>query len=220
MSRLSALVVLTDSDKIKYQNYLNLNSIRIYNPLTLKPGKPARKENKRFLAVGRFVYLHKGFDILIKAFYLFTKHNKDWILDIVGEGPEEELYRSLIVQYHLENRIYIHPFTKNIQQYYSAASIYILSSRWEGFPLVLIEAMSHGLPIITSDIISSKEMMGNHAFYFKNGDIQDLSQVMLHTIDASWDNLSKESIEIASRFELNEIISQWNNLFCHVIYKV
>ena len=83
---------------------------------------------------------------MIEAFRLFAQRDSDWKLDIVGEGVEEELYRSLIQKYHLEDRVFIHPFTKNIQDYYSKAQVYVLSSRWEGFGLVLVEAMAHGLP--------------------------------------------------------------------------
>ena len=106
----------------------------IYNPLTLKQGKSSNGTSKRFLTIGRFTPLHKGIDLLIEAFNLFSQKNQEWCLDIVGEGKEENTFRDLIVRYHLENRITIHSFTNNIQEYYSNAQIYVLSSRWEGMP--------------------------------------------------------------------------------------
>jgi glycosyltransferase involved in cell wall biosynthesis len=130
----------------------------IYNPLTLIPGEPSKGTSKKFLAVGRFSPLHKGFDLLIQAFALFAKKNSEWTLDIVGEGDEEQSYRSLIAQNHLEDRIAIHPFTNDIQNYYSDAQVYVLSSRWEGFGLVLVEAMAHGLPIVSSDLPTSPKI--------------------------------------------------------------
>lgn len=113
------------------------------------------------MAVGRFSHQHKGFDLLIEAFHIFAEENKDWTLDIVGEGVEEPMYHKLIKEYQLEERITIHPFTNHIQKFYGEAQVYILSSRWEGMPLVLMEAMSHGLPIISSNLPICEEIMGD-----------------------------------------------------------
>lgn len=184
----------------------------IYNPLTLIPGKVSEGTSKRFLAVGRFSHKHKGFDLLIKAFNIFAKENKDWHLDIVGEGPEEELYRELIKEYNMEERITIHPFTNNIQTYYSNAQIYVLSSRWEGFGLVLVEAMAHGLPVISSDLPVSKEIMGDFGMYFENGNIEDLAQKLEEATHIDWQAKSKEALAIAQRFDIENIIKQWKEL--------
>ena len=67
---------------------------------------------------------------MIEAFNLFSQKNKEWKLDIVGEGTEEKTFRALISKYQLEDRITIHPFTNHIQEYYSEAQVYVLSSRW------------------------------------------------------------------------------------------
>ena len=184
----------------------------IYNPITLTPGKPSFGNSKRFLTIGRLTPLHKGIDILIEAFYLFSKKNTDWQLDVVGEGNEEHKFRSLITQYHLENRITIHPFTNEIQKYYSQAQIYVLSSRWEGMPLVLVEAMSHGLPVITSDLPVCKEILGDFSLYFKNGNIEDLAQRLEDATHLDWQKKSKEALKIAKRFDIKKIIEQWKQL--------
>ncbi len=211
--KLGDVILLCNHDAKKYYDYnRNFKPTIIYNPLTLKPGEVSQGASKRFLAVGRFSYKHKGFDILIKAFYLFSKNNKDWQLDIVGEGPEEELYRELINEYNLEKRITIHPFTNNIQSFYSNAQVYVLSSRWEGFGLVLVEAMAHGLPIVSSDLPTSKEIMGDFGMYFKNGDIEDLAQRMEEATHIDWQKKSKEAIAIAQQFDIKNIITQWKQL--------
>ena len=184
----------------------------IYNPLTLTPEEPSKGTSKKFLAVGRFTPLHKGFDLLIQAFALFTQDNKEWTLDIVGEGPEEPLYRKSIAENHLEDRITIHPFTNHIQTYYSDAQVYVLSSRWEGLPLVLIEAMAHGLPIISSDLTMSKEIMGDFAIYFKNGDINDLARSLKDATEIDWEKKSKEALTITKRFDITTISNQWRKL--------
>ena len=184
----------------------------IYNPLTLQPGKSSTGTSKKFLAVGRFSYRHKGFDLLIDAFHLFAQHNQEWTLDIVGEGPEEALYRQKIAAYHLEDRIHLHPFTNRIQDYYSEAQVYVLSSRWEGFGLVLVEAMAHGLPIVSSDLPTSKEIMGSFAIYFPNGDIGALASKLQEATEIDWPVKSKEAIRTAHRFDLSEVMPQWQEV--------
>ena len=184
----------------------------IYNPLTLVPGKQSSGTSKKFLAIGRFSRLHKGFDLLIEAFQRFACHNSEWTLDIVGEGIEEPLYRKLIRDYGLQERITIHPFTSDIQSYYSDAQVYVLSSRWEGFGLVLVEAMAHGLPVISSDLPTSVEIMGDFGLYYVNGDVNGLARQMLDATTMDWQEKSAEALQIASRFNIDTIISQWKNI--------
>ena len=211
--KLNHVVLLCNYDASCYNNDDPLfKPTVIYNPLTLDPGNTSNGDTKRFLAVGRFSKQHKGFDLLIEAFRIFSKNNQEWNLDIVGEGEEEELYRSLIKKYELKNRIFIHPFTDHIQDFYSNAQVYVLSSRWEGFGLVLVEAMAHGLPIISSDLPTSKEIMGDFALYFKNGDIRELAQRIEDATHLDWQAKSKEAMEIAQRFNIDHIIEQWKRL--------
>ena len=211
--KLDDVIVLCNHDAETYQKYdaRFLPSV-IYNPLTLIPGKMSEGNSHRFLAVGRFSHQHKGFDLLIEAFHFFSQHNTDWKLDIVGEGIEEKIYKLLIQKYHLEDRVFIHPFTNNIQEYYSKAQVYVLSSRWEGFGLVLVEAMAHGLPIISSDLPTSKEIMGDFGLYFKNGDINDLAQRLEDSTHIDWPVKSKKALQISEQFDINTIIEQWKQL--------
>ena len=211
--KLDDVVVLCKDDANRFSAYDNRFIPKvIYNPLTLKQGKTSDGTSKRFLTIGRFTPLHKGIDILIEAFHLFAQKDTKWNLDIVGEGSEEGSFRELIAQYHLEDRITIHPFTNNIQDYYANAQIYVLSSRWEGMPLVLVEAMAHGLPIVTSDLPVSKEILGNFGLYFKNGNIEDLAQRLEDATHIDWQAKSKEALEIAQRFDIKNIIKQWKEL--------
>ena len=136
-------------------------------------------------------------------------------MDIVGEGKEEELYRALINKYQLEERIIIHPFTSNIQEYYSQAQVYVLSSRWEGFGLVIVEAMAHGLPVVSSDLPTSQEIMGDFGLYFRNGDIQELAQRLDDATRIDWTSKSQEALQIARRFDIDNITRQWKALLEH-----
>ena len=211
--KLDDVVLLCHHDAETYHDYdPAFKPTVIYNPLTLDPGEKAKGDTKRFLAVGRFSRQHKGFDLLIEAFHMFAQNNSEWKLDIVGEGVEEKMYRELISKYELEDRVLIHPFTNHIQDYYSKAQVYMLSSRWEGFGLVLVEAMAHGLPIISSDLPTSKEIMGDFGLYFKNGDINELAQRLEDVTKINWAAKSEEAIKISKKFEVRHIIKQWQKI--------
>ena len=212
--QLDKVVVLCQDDANRFHQYNKaFMPTVIYNPLTLKPGDPSTGNSKRFLTIGRFTPLHKGIDLLIEAFHLFSQKNSEWYLDIVGEGCEEDQYKSLISQYHLEDRITIHPFTNQIQDYYSKAQVYVLSSRWEGMPLVLVEAMSHGLPIVTSDLPICKEILGDFGLFFDNGNIEALAQRLEDATHIDWQAKSEEALKIAQRFDVHQIVEQWKQLF-------
>lgn len=211
--KLDDLVVLCQDDANRFNDCdKHFMPTVIYNPLTLKQETPSAGTSKRFLTIGRFTPMHKGIDLLIEAFHLFAQQNKEWHLDIVGEGREEKAFREQIAKYQLKDRITIHPFTNHIQEYYSGAQIYVLSSRWEGMPLVLVEAMSHGLPIVSSDLPVSQEIMGDFGMYFKNGDIEDLAQRMEEATHIDWQAKSEEAMAIAQRFDIKNIITQWKQL--------
>ena len=211
--KLDDVVVLCHHDAETYNHYdPAFKPTVIYNPLTLEPGEPSKGNSKRFLAVGRFARKHKGFDLLIEAFHLFAQKDLEWKLDIVGEGVEEKMYRELITKYKLENRILIHPFTNRIQDYYSQAQVYVLSSRWEGFGLVLVEAMAHGLPVISSDLPTSKEIMGDFGLYFRNGNIQELAQRLEDATKIDWAAKSEEAINISHKFDVGHIVKQWKEI--------
>jgi glycosyltransferase involved in cell wall biosynthesis len=117
----------------------------------------------------------------------------------------------MIAKYGLEQRITIHPFTNNIQQYYSDAQVYVLSSRWEGFGLVLVEAMAHGLPVVSSDLPTSLELLGDFGIYFENGNARQLAERLQQATHLDWPQRSAEAMQIASKFEIQTIIGQWQS---------
>ena len=211
--KLDNVVVLCQDDSNRFQKYDKLfTPTVIYNPLTLKPGNRSQGNSKRFLTIGRFTPLHKGIDLLIEGFHIFAQKNHDWQLDIVGGGEQKETFLKIINRYQLEDRITIHPFTNKIQDFYSNAQVYVLSSRWEGMPLVLVEAMSHGLPIITSDLPVCQEILDDFGMYFPNSNIEGLAQRLEDATHIDWKSKSEEAIKIAQRFDVKQIVEQWKQL--------
>lgn len=222
--RLDKIVVLSSNDQQAYLRHLHfkLPPTVIYNPLTIETGSVRYDIHNSFLAVGRFSYQTKGFDILIEAFALFAKNNHDWTLDIVGDGPEKSYLYSLIEKYDLSNRITLHPFTKNIEEYYRKATVFILSSRWEGMPLVLLEAMSFGLPLISSDLPIVHELFHDQPFatFFKNENIAALSQKMDEIANREVNELrymSESALKYVNKFSAEKIVMQWESLLSELI---
>lgn len=218
--KLDKTIVLTKHDQEKYIENFGFTPEVIYNPLTVKPKGTGSMKYKKFLAVGRMSEGHKGFDILIKAFAIFAKENNDWILEIVGDGPEKGYLESLIEEFKLSNRVIISPFTNNIEEKYANASIFVLSSRWEGFGLVLFEAMAHGLLIISSELPTTKEILSNHdgIFFFQNENFHELAQVMTHAIKNK--NMSKVGSKnqcFATLFSSDNFRSKWDNTFTKLL---
>jgi glycosyltransferase involved in cell wall biosynthesis len=208
------VVVLCQDDACKYHLCDNRFMPKvIYNPLTLKPDTPSSGNSKKFLTIGRFTPLHKGIDILIEAFSIFANQNKDWHLDIVGEGVEGTKYKTMIQQYQLEDRITIHPFTKQIQHYYSQAQVYVLSSRWEGMPLVLVEAMSHGLPIVGFEVPYSlpyqQGFIGVEMFDVKGLARETVKLLKDYNYRKKMGNIAKKSLDV---FKNNETVELWGKL--------
>lgn len=215
MQRLDEVVVLTHTDAAIYRQVMGLDFQVIYNPLTLRPQGQSNPQAKKFLAVGRFSPRHKGFDILIEAFARFAQTNAEWCLEIVGEGPEEPQLRALIARYELERRITLCPFTKNIQAHYAGASVYVLSSRWEGFPLVLAEAMAHGLPIISSDIPTGVELLQdkNFALLFTSEHPEALCERMVEmSRSTQLQTWSDQAREFAKEMTVEKAVEKWEEI--------
>lgn len=215
MRKLNKIVVLSNSDKNLFETHLNLNTKVIYNPLTLEPRGRGGIEHHKFLSVGRFSPRHKGFDILIEAFALFAKSNTEWTLEIVGEGDEESMYKEMIIKSGMTDQINILPFTSQIQKHYANASIYVLSSRWEGLPLVLVEAMSHGLPVLSSDIPVAKELLEGKGvgMLFQSENVLALSQAMQSmTNNTNYMSLQEKAIVYAKEFSVEGIRQEWEKL--------
>ena len=95
----------------------------------------------------------------------FHKQNKEWTLDIYGEGPLEETLKNKVKEHHLESFVNINPYEQDVSTCYLNSSVYLMSSKLEGWGMVIGEAMEYGLPVISFDIASAPELITNN----KNG---------------------------------------------------
>ena len=151
--QLDAFVVLTEQDREHYGRVLNGKAPPLHvipNTVRPLPGAKADLAAKTVYAAGRFRY-QKGFELLIPAWEATAKAHPDWTLRLRGRGHLERRYRGLIEQHGLEDSVIIEGPAEDIGSDMAEAAVFVLSSRFEGFPLILLEAMSKGMGIVSFD---------------------------------------------------------------------
>ena len=181
---LERLVVLTDADKAAWEKAGCTNVTVIPNPCSLDGQKVSIKsaKSKTILAVGR-LHEQKGFDLLLQAWKPIEKTYSDWSLRIVGEGPKRAELEAQIESQDLK-RVVLAGATNNVLDEYEAASIFVLSSRYEGLPLALIEAMWSGLPCIAFDCPQgpAELLAENRGWLVPDGDIAELTAQIAYAL--------------------------------------
>lgn len=215
--RADKVVVLTENNKKIYEAFLK-NVEVINNPRPFKCKEISNQMNKRIITAGRLEY-EKGFDRVIDIFNNPEIINSGWILDIFGDGSQKINLINRIKEYGLENKIRILPFTNNIKDEFLKSDIYILPSRTEAFPMVLMEAMECGLPCVSFDLPGPSEIISKEDGYIieKNniGDFQEKLKALIYN-----ERLRKEfSINAknnVARFDIKNIGEKWNNLYYRI----
>ncbi len=214
-SKYDKVVLLTKKDLTIWGNKHNM--CYIYNPVSFYSSRTSTLMNKQIIAVGRYT-AQKGFDMLIDSFAIIANEFKDWKLTIFGDGQDKKLYQDKINKYNLNGQIRLCNPTSDIKNEYLQSSIFVLSSRYEGFGLVLTEAMECGLPCIAfdcecgpSEIINNRET----GYLVKPGNIIDFAEKMRKLIldkelRKTMGNAGKISVK---KFHENYIMKKWDALF-------
>ena len=181
---LERLVVLTEADKAAWEKAGCTNVTVIPNPCAInsRKSKVESRKTKTVLAVGR-LHEQKGFDLLLQAWKPIEKTYSDWSLRIVGEGPKRAELEAQIESQSLK-RVVLAGATNNVLDEYEAASIFVLSSRYEGLPLALIEAMWSGLPCIAFDCPQgpAELLAEDRGWLVPNGDIAELTAQIAYAL--------------------------------------
>ncbi len=220
---LDALVVLTDADRHDYEEVLagtDTRIARIPNAVPRVPGKPRDERQKVVLAAGRLTW-QKGFDLLIDAFVPIAQQHPDWQLRIYGEGNREQRLRRRILRHGVYNNVFLMGATQRLGEFMSRASLFALSSRYEGFGMVIVEAMSKGLPVVSFDCPRGPAEIiepARDGILVPPQDVAGMTQALLELIHESDKRrrYGAAAVEKAQKFEAGAIGSQWESLLAQL----
>lgn len=213
LKRLDKFVVLTEEDRGNWHELKNVEVIS--NPMPFQTNRTAKLDTKTVLAIGRYVY-QKGFDLLLESWKLIEENHPDWNLEIYG-GGDRQPYLDLSNSLGLKN-IKLNAATENIIDRYCESSIFVLSSRFEGFGMVLIEAMECGVPVVSfacpcgpKDIVKD----GKNGLLVVENDYYDLAEKInyLITNDKERIQMGKYAKLSVHNYTIDIIMKQWVALF-------
>ena len=217
VQKFDKFIVLTDKDK---QYWGNISTIQtIPNAVQFSKVGYSTLENNRVIAVGRLDY-QKGFDRLIEAWSIIQKTDKfeDWKLDIFGQGEWNDKLQQMITEYGLKNTVCIHTPSNQIFEEYKQSSLIVMSSNYEGFGMVLVEAMSCGVPAVAFDCDCGPSDIIQHevnGLLVKNGDIPGLAEAMMKVMgdEAMRKRMSEEAKKVTETYSEEMVMKQWIDLF-------
>lgn len=215
LGQLDKLVVLTEKDREAWKELDNV--VTIPDPLSFVPTSVSPLTEKRVLAIARYSH-EKGIDLLLKAWSKVAQQMPDWKLVVFGDG-DRKVYEQIINDLHIDSsRCQLNGRTNDVEMEYCNSSIFVLSSRFEGFGMVLTEAMACGLPVVSFDcpwgprsIISD----GEDGFLVENGNVDalasSLSQLMQNP--SLCKSMAKVGQMNVQRFYMEQIANRWKDVF-------
>lgn len=216
-----AFVVLTHEDAEAWKGYDNLHVI--HNMLSFESQEISTCKEKRVIAVGRLDF-QKKFDRLVDIWALVNKECPEWRLDIFGQGPDRKNLQQRIVENGLSDSISIEGPTRNILKEYASSSMLAMTSTYEGWGLVLTEAMSAGVPCVAyackcgpRDIIED----GKNGYVIEEGDKETFAKRLVELIknDELRFRMNKNAIETSINYKTDHIMQTWLKLFDNLLEK-
>lgn len=214
LSNAETVVALTKEDRKMYARY-NKNTLNIYNPVTIKKTEVTNLQSKEILFVARLVKGQKGLDYLIEIIKKLKGYGLK--IRIVGDGADYNWLKSSIKEHSIEDMVILHGAVKdNIHEIYANASIFISTSRWEGFGLVITEAMACGLPVVAFENSGPTEILdnGKYGILVPKYDVDKFAQAIIRLIENpnELEYYSCKSLERANDFSTSKIVKQWKQI--------
>lgn len=215
LKNLDRMVVLTDNALSDWPELNNV--VRIPDPLPFKIDSRSGLTDKRVISIGRYAY-DKGNDLLLHAWSLIEKQVPDWTLDIFGNGDREP-YLRLLEEFGVDQkRCHLHGPTTDVKKEYLKSSIFVLPSRFEGFGLVLIEAMACGVPVVAFDCENGPRSIiteGDTGYLIPPFEIDALANriMLLISNDSLRKRIGEKAQKTVSQYDMTKIGLCWKQLF-------
>jgi len=215
------IVTLTQHDKRSYIKQYNVdNVVQIYNPIDEEVFNYTRDYNlnsKKLLSVGRLSY-QKNFEALIDIARDLLIDDPMWTWDIYGEGELRDELQSKINKYGLEKQVQLKGQVHDLYRLYGDYSMLVMTSRYEGFPMSLLEGLANGLPLISFDVLTGPNEIiinGENGYLIEAFDLKMMASVIDKLINDSNKRyvLSQKGKEMCNKYKLSEIIVDWKHLF-------
>ena len=219
LKQLDRMVVLTESAKNDWPELSNVALIP--DPLSFKVETTSSLTSKSVISIGRYVY-EKGNDLLLRAWAKVQDVCDDWILEIYGMGDQTP-YRHLFQELGIDDRrCHLHESLANVQNAYLNSSIFALPSRFEGFSLVAIEAMSCGLPVVSFDCENGPRNIirdGQNGFLVQAFDVDAFAERLLALIrnEELRYKMGAEARQSSRQYQIEDIALRWKSLFEEVM---
>ena len=211
--RFDRFVVLTEEDAQMWGALPNI--VVIPNAAMPIATAPSDVSAKRVIAVGRLDY-QKGFDRLIKAWSIVQQRpeSKGWRLDIFGQGEWKDMLQGLIEKHGLQQSARINAPTTNIGEEYARSAMLVMSSHYEGFPMVMVEAMAHALPVVSFDYKCGPRDIIDHArngLIVPDGNISALAEAMLRLMadEKLRKEMSINAKNVVNRYSEEKVMKLW-----------
>lgn len=213
----NAFVVLTNRDKENYRN-----NIKKCAPLYVIPN-PIEKvdvkynvNSKTILSIGHLLPL-KQFDIAVKVAAIVLEKHPDWQWVICGEGPQRQKIEELIYDLNLKDKVILKGSVSDLDKQYSSAAIYVMTSKIEGLPMVLLESKAYRLPIVSFDIMTGPSDIvtdGFNGYLIESDNTEQMAEIINLLIENSdmriqFSNNSQFDID---RFDATQILQSWEDL--------
>lgn len=218
-----AIVTLTKADVSYYKDNINIRCpiTYIHNPvMSLSEQHIYNSDSKIILSVGRLTS-QKGFDMLVDVAKEIFKDDNEWKWIVLGEGEDRPILEEKIKQYNLQDRIILKGNVSNVNDYYKETGIFVLTSRYEGLPMTLLETKPFKLPAVSFDIKTGPNeciLNDENGFLIEPFNIQDMSEkvkLLMNNRDLR-QNFSDNALMDTDKFDLRSIMDKWNEVLEYV----
>lgn len=212
-------IALSETSLLEWKTIVD--GLVIPNPVWINLNKVSDLQSKKVIAVGRHVY-EKGFERMLMIWKKIIENHNDWHLEIYGKSDKDNSLKKIISNLNINNNVSLFEPIKNIQEKYLTVSFFLMTSFYEGFPMVLVEAISCGLPCIAYDCpVGPTAIINNNenGFLIENGNENEfVKAIEILIIDEELRfAMGQNALKSSERFNLDVIMKDWDSLFKEII---